>query len=83
MIWTAVIRLGTLMSVATAVLHLYDERTRAINASRIYRTPDAARFLGISRKDVVKLIKANDIKATLVNGNYRILGQNIIEYLNR
>ena len=83
MIWAALLRLGTLISVGTAALHLYDEHMRNINPSRIYRTSEAARFLGVSRKEVNRLIKSKEITAKLVDGNYRILGQNIIEYLNR
>ncbi|OEJ67302.1 magnetosome protein MamR [Magnetovibrio blakemorei] len=83
MIWAAIVRAGTLISVGTAALHLYDEHTRAINTSRIYRSSETARFLGVSRTEVVKLIKAKKIHAKLMNGNYRILGQNIIEYLNQ
>lgn len=83
MIWTALLRVGTILSIGSAALHLFDEHTRAINASRIYRTSEAARFLGVSRKDVVRLIRAEKIRAKLVNGNYRIIGQNLIEYLNQ
>ena len=83
MIWLTLVRAGTILSVGTALVHLIDQRTREINSSRIYTSTDAARFLGASRRGVVELVKQNKIRGKLVQGNYRIMGQSIIEYLNK
>lgn len=83
MIWMAILRAGSVLSVATAVLHYYDQRHREINPNRIYSSQDAARFLGVERRIVVTLIKNNDIRGKMVQGNYRIPGRSIIEYLNQ
>ncbi len=83
MIWLTLVRAGTILSVGTALIHLIDQRTREINPSRIYSTIDAARFLGASRKMIVELVKNNELRGKLVRGNYRIMGQSIIEYINK
>lgn len=83
MIWLSLVRAGTLLSVGTAVLHLIEQRTREINPSRIYTTADAARFLGVGRRTVVNLLKNNELRGKLVRKNYRIMGQSIIEYINK
>ncbi len=83
MIWLTIVRAGTLLSVGTALLHLIEQRTREINPSRIYSTAEAARFLGIGRRAVVDLVKKNEIRGKMVRKNYRIMGQSIIEYINK
>lgn len=82
MIWVALVRAGTLISIAAAVMHYYDLRTCEIKPTRIYSSGEAARFLGISRRLVVEMIRNNEIQGKLVRGNYRIAGQSIIEYFN-
>jgi excisionase family DNA binding protein len=83
MIWLTLVRAGTILSLGTALLHLIDQRTREINPSRIYSSIDAARFLGASRRVVVELVKKNEIRGKMVRGNFRIMGQSIIEYINK
>lgn len=82
MIWQTIMRFGTVITTAAFVKQLYDFRTREIIPNRIYSSTDAARFLGVGRRDVVKLVKSERLKGKMVDGNYRITGQNIIEYLN-
>jgi excisionase family DNA binding protein len=81
LIWLTLVRIGTVISVGSAILHLIEQRTREINGSRIYSSEEAARFLGVDRRTVVKLIKNEEMSGKLVRGNYRILGQSIVEYL--
>jgi excisionase family DNA binding protein len=83
LIWLSLARAGTVISLGTAVVHFLDKRTREINSTRIYSSEEAARFLGVSRRTMVKLLNNNDIQAKMVQGNFRILGQNIIEYLRK
>nr|CAX83799.1 Magnetosome protein MamR [uncultured bacterium] len=83
MIWQALIRAGTLISTAAFLKQLYDLRTREIVPNRIYSSHDAARFLGIDRRDVVRLLKDEKLKGKMVNGNYRIPGHSIIGYFNQ
>ncbi|WP_165602647.1 helix-turn-helix domain-containing protein [Candidatus Terasakiella magnetica] len=70
------------MSMAAAVVHYYDQRHREVNSSRIYNSTEAARLLGISRKTMIKLLEKGRIRGRLVNGNYRVPGSSIIEYLS-
>jgi excisionase family DNA binding protein len=83
MIWLTVVRAGTIISLAAAVLQLYDLSTREVKPNRIYSSREAARYLGVNRRTVVKLIHAGELKGKLIRGNYRIPGQSIMEYLNQ
>ena len=83
MIWLTIVRAGTLISLAAAVLQLYDLSTREVKPNRIYSTREAARYLGLNRRNVVKLIRSRKLKGKLVRGNYRIPGQSILKYLNQ
>jgi hypothetical protein len=83
MIWMAIVRAGTVLSLAAAVTHYYDLRNREIKPNRIYSSTEAARFLGVGRRAVVGLMKREELRGRLVKGNFRIPGQSIIEYLNQ
>ncbi len=83
MIWMAIVRAGTVMSLAAAVIHYYDLRNREIKPNRLYSSTEAARFLGVDRGAVVGLIKSEKLRGRLVKGNFRIPGQSIIGYLNQ
>ncbi|MBF0093078.1 MAG: helix-turn-helix domain-containing protein [Alphaproteobacteria bacterium] len=81
MIWLAVTRTGSILSLAAAALQLYDLFVREVKPNRIYATWEAARYLGVSRAEVIGLIGEGRLRAKLVSGNYRIPGQSILEYL--
>ena len=91
MIWPMFLRAGVILSAFArtgAVVYLvmalkgaYDLATLEIKPNRIYSTKQAARYLGMDRRDVVRLVKSNKLRARLVNGNYRIPGQSILEFL--
>ncbi len=83
MIWMAIVRAGTVLSLVAAVTHYYDLRNREIKPNRIYSSTEAARFLGVDRRAVVGLVKSENLRGRLVKGNFRIPGQSIIEYLNQ
>ena len=54
----------------------------AITPERIYLSGDAAKFLGIERIDVLRLITSGALRASKGgNGNYLIVGQSLINYL--
>jgi excisionase family DNA binding protein len=42
-----------------------------------------AQLLGMERLQVLELVRAGMIKAKKVGDNYRILGSNLVEYMNR
>ncbi|MBF0394613.1 MAG: helix-turn-helix domain-containing protein [Alphaproteobacteria bacterium] len=55
-----------------------------IRPERIYSSTEAAAFLEMDRLDVLRLIKSGAIQAGKGgNGNYRIIGQSLINYLAR
>lgn len=83
MIWMALMRVGTLISLAAAVTHYIDLRTREVKPTRIYSSDETARFLGIERHGVVELFKKKQLRGRMIDGNLRIPGQSIIEYLNQ
>ncbi|MEO5338024.1 MAG: helix-turn-helix domain-containing protein [Magnetospirillum sp. WYHS-4] len=83
MIWAAVARVGTVLSVVAAGLQLYDIHTREIKPHRIYTSKEAARFLGMARRAVLDLVKNGTLRAKMVDGNYRISGQSLLDYLNQ
>ncbi len=83
MIWMAVMRTGAVLSLAAAIMQLYDLQTREVKPNRIYSSGETARYLGMSRHDVVKLVRKNELRGKLVRGNFRISGQSILEYLKQ
>lgn len=83
MIWMAIVRVGTVMSLVAVFTHYYDLRNREIKPNRIYSSTEAARFLGVDRRAVVGLVKDEELRGRLVKGNFRIPGQSIIKYLNQ
>ena len=83
MIWMAIIRGGTVLSLVAAALQIYDLHVREIKPNRIYSTAEAARYLGIGRRAVVKLIRDGELRGKMVAGNYRIPGQSMLDYLKQ
>jgi excisionase family DNA binding protein len=83
MIWMAIVRAGTVMSMVAAVTHYYDQRNREVKPTRIYTSTEAARLLGVDRRSIIKLIKSEQLRGRLVKGNFRIPGQSLIEYINQ
>jgi excisionase family DNA binding protein len=83
MIWTLVLRGGAVVSLALAVVELYDQFFREIRPNRIYSSEEAARLLGMERTAVVRLARQGAIACSKVDGNYRILGQSLLDYLKR
>ena len=83
MIWLAVARSGSILSLAAAALQLYDLFVREVKPNRIYSTWEAARYLGVTRAEVIELVRSNHLRGKMVSGNYRIPGQSILEYLNK
>ena len=81
--WTLVLRSGAVMSVALAGLQLFDMFFREIRPHRIYSSEEAALLLGVDRRTIVRLVAKGDIPCTKVDGNYRILGQSLLEYLKK
>ena len=84
MIWTAIARSTSLLFFASMAMSLVDMVTREeVRPTRIYNSSEAARLLGIERKQLIRLIKSGEVRGKMVNGNYRIPGQSIMEYLNK
>ncbi len=85
MLWTALSRIVLLMNLAYTARSLTQQHGvthNHINSGRIYSSREAARLLGIERSEVVCLLKAGELKGRLVNGNYRIIGKSIEDYLH-
>jgi len=83
MIWLVILRSATALSLAATALQLYDLATREVKPNRIYSTREAGRFIGMDRRAVVELARASALKGRLVDGNYRIPGHSILEFLNK
>ena len=79
--WTLVLRSGAVMSLALAGLQLFDLFFREIRPHRIYTSDEAALLLGVERRTIVHLVARGDIPGSKVDGNYRILGQSLLDYL--
>lgn len=83
MLWIILFRTSIVVSLALTAKQIYDKANYEISPTRIYNTNQVSRFLGVSRKIVIALVKNEEITAKNVNGNYKIPGQSILEYLNR
>ena len=79
--WTLVLRSGAVMSLALAGLQWFDLFFREIRPHRIYTSDEAALLLGVERRTIVHLVARGDIPGSKVDGNYRILGQSLLDYL--
>ena len=83
MIWTLVLRGGAVVSLALAVVQLYDQLFREIRPNRLYSIDEAARLLRLDRETLERLLRQGAFLSANVDGNYRILGQNLLDYLKR
>ncbi len=84
MIWETVLKGSALVWFAQGTMALVDRVfSDQVQPHRIYGSEEAARLLGIERLDVLALIRAEKIKAKKMDGNYRILGSNLLEYMSR
>ena len=84
MIWTTLIRGGALLTFAHGAITLIEKVfTEDVLPHRIYNTVDLARVLGMDRRDALALVTGGEIKGIKVDGNYRILGSSILDYMNR
>ena len=85
MLWTTLSRLVLVLNLAYTARSLRQQHRQEfnqINSSRIYNSREAANLLEIDRKAVVKLLLSEKLKGRLINGNYRITGKSIEEYLH-
>ena len=83
MLWTILFRTSIVASLALTAKQIYDAANYEISPTRIYNTHQVSRFLGVERKVVIDLVKKKQITAKTVNGNYKIPGQSVLEYLNK
>ncbi|CAA7622258.1 magnetosome protein MamR [Magnetospirillum sp. UT-4] len=84
MIWTTVMKGGALVSFVQGAIALVDKMfSEEIAPHRIYSSVEAAELLGLERIQVLDLVSTGALKAKKVGDNYRILGSNIVEYMNR
>ncbi|HIJ38292.1 MAG TPA: helix-turn-helix domain-containing protein [Rhodospirillaceae bacterium] len=84
MIWEAVLRGSALVWFAQGAAALMDRlMSEEIQPNRIYGTPEAAKLMGLERLEVLSLIKDGKIAAKKTEGNYRILGTSILEYMSK
>jgi excisionase family DNA binding protein len=71
------------MSVVLAGVQLFDMFFREIRPHRIYSSDEAALLLGVDRRAIIRLVRQGDIQCSKVDGNYRILGQSLLDYLRK
>lgn len=84
MIWEAVLRGSALVWFAQGAMALVDKMfAEEVLPHRIYGSEEAAKLLGIERLEVLALVRADKIKAKKIDGNYRILGSNLLEYMSK
>ena len=84
MMWTTLARGGVLLTFAQGAIALIEKVfSEDVLPHRIYNTVDVARILGMERREVLALVDKGDIKGLKVDGNYRILGSSILDYMNR
>ena len=84
--WLFMGRMGTLLGVTLTLNNLrevHQREQREIQPHRIYNSREAAVLLGIDRVELVKRLTNNQIKGRLVNGNYRIPGSCLLDYLKQ
>ena len=84
MFWINLSRLALLLNVGLTAknIQLNSEQEKQINLARIYNSREAALLLDIERSKVVQLLQSGTLKGRLINGNYRITGKCIEEYLH-
>ncbi len=85
-LWVAVGRIGTLLGVTISLKNLreiHQREQREIQPHRIYNSREASILLGLERIEVVEKLKKQQIKGRLVNGNYRIPGSSLLDYLKQ
>lgn len=81
--WPLIARVSAALS--TLVLGLEVFRlfgTQEIHGARIYDTQEASKALNITREEVIRLIKSKKIQARKLNGQYRIPGKSLLDYLS-
>ena len=84
MIWEALLKGGALVTFAQGAMALVDRVfSDEVLPNRTYNSVEAAALLGLERVEVLTLITTEKIKAKKVDGNYRILGSNLLEYMAR
>ena len=84
MIWATITRMATTLHLTYAIKKLNEQQRMErceIKPYQIYNSSEVASLLNTDRKEIVKLVSRGDIPGRLVNGNYRISGQSILEYL--
>ncbi len=84
MFWINLSRLALLLNVGLTAknIQLNSEQEKQINLARIYNSREAALLLDIERSKVVQLLQSGTLKGRLINGNYRITGKCIEDYLH-
>lgn len=84
MIWQALIKGTAIVTFTQGVVALVDKVfADEVLPHRIYNTEEVAPILGMTRIDVIKLLQRDELKGKRVDGNYRILGSSILEYMSR
>ena len=84
MLWNLLGRFTTVLGIGITLKNLRDDRIREsseISPHRIYSSREVAILLGIQREEVVRKLKKKELKGRMVNGNYRIPGASILDYL--
>ncbi|MBF0393665.1 MAG: helix-turn-helix domain-containing protein [Alphaproteobacteria bacterium] len=54
-----------------------------IRPHRFYSTQELANLLGIERIEAIEMVRSGKVKGKKLDGNYRILGSAILEYMSQ
>jgi len=80
--WVLVQRFGMVLITALSMDQLLKVLSpRQIKADEVYSAGDVARMLRVDKEVVNVLIKRGDIKARSIDGEYKVLGQSIKDFL--
>ena len=79
---TALNCLATFVALAQGTMLIGQKfRSDGIVPERTYSSSEVAELLGLTRPEVIALLKKHEIRGKLINGNYRILGRSIMDFL--
>ena len=84
MFWINLSRIALVLNLAFTAksMQQHSQLSRQINRNRIYNSRETAQLLELERDKVVGLLQSGILNGRLVNGNYRITGKSIEDYLH-
>ena len=84
--WIFLTRLGSILGVTISLKTLHEKQLKEhkeIKPHRIYSSHEASVLLEMERREVVGLLVNREIRGRMVNGNYRIPGSSLLNFLQQ